>query len=189
MASQTDDQLMMEVRTGAVSQFAVLFERHHRALFRFFSLSAGSSTLAEDLTQEVFFRMLRFRETFQSGARFTPWMYQIARNVHFDHLRKRQHEMPLFDDREGRDFDAADPDASAERKLMRASDLATLRKALQRLPADKRELLVLCRWQNLTYEQIGEILQCDPAAVKSRVFRTMKLLGEIFHRLAGRQAS
>ncbi len=177
---------MMAVRGGAVDQLAVLFDRHHRSLFRFFSLTASSSALAEDLTQEVFFRMLRFRETFQSGARFTPWMYQIARNVHFDHLRKRQREMPLFEDREGRDIETADPGVSTERKLMRASDMATLRKALQRLPADKRELLVLCRWQNLTYEQIGEILQCDPAAVKSRVFRTMRLLSDTFHRLSGR---
>src|SRR5258708_3983389 len=180
---------MTQVCGGAVDQLAVLFERHHRALFRFFSLSGGSSSLAEDLTQEVFFRMLKFRETFQAGAKFSPWMYQIARNVHFDHLRKRQNEMPLYDEREGREMDAPDPGLSAERALMRHSDLAPLRRALQRLPADRRELLVLCRWQELSYEEIGEIFQCEPSAVKSRVFRTMRQLSDIFHRLSGRKAS
>lgn len=189
MTEYNDDQLMAQVKAGNTDQLAVLFDRHHRLLFRFFLHLCGSASLAEDLTQEVFFRMLRFRETFQSGARFTPWMYQIARNVHTDHLRKRQTETPLWDDRAERELDMPDHGVSAESRLMQAGDMVILRRALERLPADRRELLVLARYQQLKYEEIADILQCDVGAVKTRVFRAMRQLSEMFFRLSGRKAS
>jgi RNA polymerase sigma factor (sigma-70 family) len=189
VAAQPDDQLMNSVREGDTEPLADLFERHHRHLFRFFYHLCGSSTLAEDLTQEVFFRMLKFRGTFQKGGRFTPWMYQIARNVHVDHLRKKQTEMPLFDERADKEWEPEDQSRSPELKLLRGSDLATLRRALMRLPPERRELLVLSRWQNLRYEEIAEIVQVDVGVIKTRIFRTMKQLTEIFFRLSGRKAS
>lgn len=189
MAEHSDDQLMALVRSGDVSELAVLFERHHRLLHRFFLHLCGSSTVAEDLVQEVFFRMLKFRATFQTDGRFVPWMYQIARNVHVDHLRKKQTEMPLWDERGEREFDVSDTAMLPDARLARASDVAILRRALEKLPADRRELLVLCRYQNLKYEEIGQILQCDVGAVKTRVFRAMRQLSEIFFRMSGRKAS
>lgn len=180
---------MARVKGGEVSELAALFERHHRPLFRFFSHLCGSAALAEDLTQEVFFRLLRFRTTYQAAARFQPWLYQIARNVHVDQLRKKQNETPLFDEHSEREWEPADPGLSPESRMMRSGDLAVLRRALQRLPADKRELLVLSRWQNLKYEEIGEILECDAAVVKTRVFRAMRQLSDIYFRLSGRKAA
>jgi RNA polymerase sigma factor (sigma-70 family) len=189
VAAAHDDELMKRVHEGDTDSLAHLFDRHHRPLFRFFYHLCGSSGLAEDLTQEVFFRMLKFRATFQKDGRFTPWMYQIARNVHIDHTRRRQTEMPLYDDRTDKEFEPQEPGLSAEFNLLRSSDLAILRKALQRLPAERRELLVLSRWQNLRYEEIAAILQCEPGAVKTRVFRAMRQLSEIFFRMSGRKAS
>lgn len=189
MAAAHDDELMNRVREGDTDSLAHIFERHHRPLFRFFFHLCGSSGLAEDLTQEVFFRMLKFRGTFQKDARFTPWMYQIARNVHVDHMRRKQTEMPLYDDRMELDREPHDPGLTPELNMLRGSDLAILRKALMRLPAERRELLVLSRWQNLRYEEIAAIVQCEPAAVKTRVFRAMRQLSEIFFRMSGRKAS
>lgn len=189
MAAAHDDELMNRVRAGHTDSLAHLFERHHRQLFRFFHHLCGSSGLAEDLTQEVFFRMLKFRGTFQKDGRFTPWMYQIARNVHMDHVRRKQLETPLFDDRAEKEREFADPAMSAEVSLLRGHDLAILRKALLRLPPERRELLVLSRWQNLRYDEIAAIVECEPGAVKTRVFRAMRQLSEIFFRLSGRKAS
>lgn len=184
-----DDQLMEQVRSGDVEPLATLFDRHHRALFRFFWHLCGSGSLAEDLAQEVFFRMLKFRSTFQPGARFAPWMYQIARNVHVDHMRKRQNEMPLYDDRTEREWEPVDPGISPESRLLKAGDVAILRKALQRLPADRRELLILARYQDLKYEEIAEIVNCEVGAVKTRVFRAMRQLSDLFMGMSGRRAS
>ncbi len=179
---------MDQIREGGVSHLAALFDRHHRALFRFFWHLCRSRPLAEDLTQEVFFRMLKFRGTFQKGARFTPWMYQIARNVHTDHTRKHT-ELPFRDERGESEFEPVDPDLSVERRLLQASDVAMLRRAFDRLPADRKELLTLARYQNLKYEEIAAILQCEEGAVKTRVFRAMRQLSEMFFQLSGRRAS
>ncbi|MBL8178439.1 MAG: RNA polymerase sigma factor [Bryobacterales bacterium] len=189
MAAAHDDELMNRVREGDTDSLAHLFERHHRSLYRFFYQLCGSGGLAEDLTQEVFFRMLKFRATFQKDARFTPWMYQIARNVHVDHVRRKQAEVPLYQEHSEREFDPLDPGLGPELNLLRGADLAILRKALQRLPAERRELLVLSRWQNLRYDEIAAIVQCEPGAVKTRVFRAMRQLSDIFFRMSGRKAS
>ena len=88
--SENDEACMLRTAAGDTGGLSALFERHHRPLFGFFHRLSGSSGVADDLTQEVFFRMLKFRMTFREGMKFRPWMYQIARNVHNDHLRKRK---------------------------------------------------------------------------------------------------
>ena len=189
MADQQDDQIMNRVRDGDLESFAELFDRHHQSLYRFFYHLSGSGALAEDLTQEVFFRMLKFRASFQPGAKFAPWMYQIARNAHVDHLRKRRHEAPLFSgDSEGAwEFPSHAP--TAEMEMLKGHDLATLRRAMMQLSPERRELLVLSRWQNLRYQDIAQITGIEVGAVKARAFRAMKQLGEIFFQLQGRKAS
>ena len=83
---------MAEVRDGEVEKLGVLFERHHQPLFNFFVRQTGHREFSDDLVQEVFFRMLKYRHTFQPQNQFRSWMFQVARNVHFDALRKRQRE-------------------------------------------------------------------------------------------------
>src|SRR6185295_453488 len=96
--SETDENLMLSVREGEVAKLGMLFDRHHRSLFDFFARMTGSRTVAEDLVQDVFFRMLKYRETFRSDSRFKAWMFHIARNARFDYFKKRQAETPLPDD-------------------------------------------------------------------------------------------
>ena len=81
--------MMAEVSAGQVARLALLFERHHRALFRYFVSMNGDREQAEDLVQEVFFRMLRYRTSYDPAQSFTAWMYQIARNAGVDQVRKR----------------------------------------------------------------------------------------------------
>ena len=85
--------------------------------------------------------------------------------------------------------DLHDGGASAELELVKTSELALLRRAFQQLPPDKRELLVLSRWQNMPYNEIATILECEPGAVKTRVFRAMRQLSERFFQLSARPAS
>jgi RNA polymerase sigma factor (sigma-70 family) len=78
---------MQSVPKGDTGQLDPLFKRHYSPLFDFFCRMTGSRTLSEDLVQEVFFRILKYRETYRPGARFITWMYQIARNVRIDHFK------------------------------------------------------------------------------------------------------
>lgn len=91
----TDVQMMEDVRDGKVERLTVLFERHHVPLFNFFLRLTGSSSIGEDLVQDVFYRILNYRHTYKGQSKFTTWMYQIARNTHIDYLRKKKDELPL----------------------------------------------------------------------------------------------
>ena len=176
---------MQRVRDGDVDRLSILFERHQRALFQYFVHVSRERDLAEDLLQDVFFRMLKYRQTYSSEGRFVAWMFQIARNTYMDHRRKR----PVVEmaPPEAREF--TDPAPLADREVERGQEVALLRRALAALPEDKRELLMLSRFENLRYDEIAKILDCEVGAVKVRVFRAVKHLGQIYSRIAGRRAS
>jgi len=82
---------MLKVRDGDLGKLSFLFERYHRALFNFFLRSTGNRDLSEDLVQEVFLRILKYRHTFRPDSQFSAWMYHVARNAQIDHFRKHKH--------------------------------------------------------------------------------------------------
>jgi RNA polymerase sigma-70 factor (ECF subfamily) len=184
--AQADHLVMLAVRDGDVERIGVLFDRHHRMLFNFFLRLTANRGLSEDLVQDVFFRMLKYRQTFQTGTSFTSWMYQIARNAHIDQTRKRRLEVVPDDESWDK---VASMEADPQQRLEQAQEIRLLRRALDRLPIEKREVLVLSRFQNLKYSEIAEILGCEVGAVKVRVFRAIRELGEIFGELTGEKAS
>lgn len=184
-----DSLLMSRVRDGDVGTLAVLFERHHRALFQFFVRLTANREASEDLVQDVFFRILKYRETYQPGSQFTTWMYQIARNAHLDQVKKRKIELPLPDSGDEHGWELSSHEGSAEQKVSQREQVSLLRRALAALPEEKREVLVLSRFQHLRYEEIGKILRCDARTVKVRVFRAIRELGRHYFELAGEKAS
>lgn len=182
-----DNRLMERVRQGELAGLAALFERHHRPLFQYFNHLCGNPDLSRDLVQEVFFRMLKYKDSFQAGGSFPAWMYQIARHTHVDTMRKRRFEVIPG----GVDSPFPEPASREEApddRLSRRQQTELLRRALNRLPPEKREVLVLSRFQNLRYEQIAEILDCEVGTVKVRVFRAVRALGEIYSELARQRA-
>src|SRR5881394_1762313 len=96
--SETDENLMLAVRNGDVSKLGVLFDRHHRALFDFFVRMTGRRNVADDLVQDVFFRILKYRRTFRDESWFRAWMFHIARNARVDYYRSHRGDTALEDD-------------------------------------------------------------------------------------------
>jgi RNA polymerase sigma factor (sigma-70 family) len=174
--SVTDDALMSRVHEGDVQALAPLFDRHHAALLNYYLRTTGNRASSEDLVQDVFVRILKYRRTYRPGSRFLTWMYHIARHARVDYLRKRHGEIE-WDDAYAAPVLPGDPAESAQQRHWLAL-------ALQRLPDDKREVLVLSRFQGLRYEAIGQLLNCEPGAVKVRVHRAMRELREYFHQIA-----
>ena len=174
----SDGDLMLQVRRGNLAGLAELFERYHRALYRYFIHLSGDRDLSEDLAQETFFRVLKHRDTYDARRPFSPWMYQIARNLYMDQMRRRKLESipenldPAFHD-------------EADEKLGHEQELVLLRRALSRLPQEKREVLILSRFQNMKYEEIATVLGCEVGTVKTRVFRAMRALSETYRELSG----
>jgi RNA polymerase sigma-70 factor (ECF subfamily) len=187
-----DETLMAQVRGGDLRKLALLFERHHRALYNFFVHMTGSRDLSEDLVQEVFFRILRYRHTYDESRPFPAWLYQIARNVKLEGTKKRNRELrvvkPAREDGEIEREPAA-PEPGAEESLRKQQEIGLLRRALERLPDEKREVLVLSRFQNMAYDHIAQVLGCEVGAVKVRVYRAVRELGQIYMDLAGEKVS
>jgi RNA polymerase sigma-70 factor (ECF subfamily) len=184
--STTDHELMAAVARGDLARMSEIYQHRHRPLFRFFFRLTGRQTTAEDLVHEVFLRMIRYRHTYQSGDEFEAWMYRIARNVLVDQSKKHRLEAPAV---EGEMEAVASAHPSPFDAAMKQQDLAMLYRAMRDLPDDKRELLVLSRFQGLSYEQIGDIVGCETGTAKVRVFRAMKELGRIVSELRREKAS
>jgi len=185
----TDHENMEAVAGGDLGRMDAIYRNRHRALLHFFFRLTGLQATSEDLVHEVFLRMIRYRETYRgthADGGFESWMYRIARNALTDHARKHRNEAaPADGELETVPSGRPTPlEITAKRQ-----DFARLHRALRELPEEKRELLVLARFQDLSYERIGAILGCGAGTVKTRVFRAMKELGNIYTELCREKAS
>jgi RNA polymerase sigma-70 factor, ECF subfamily len=172
MNSVPDEDVMLQVRDGEVHMLGVLFDRYQAPLFNFYSKMTQDRTVSEDLVQEVFLRILRYRQTYRPGTAFRTWMYQIARNTRIDQVRKMRPESPL----------TSEPLAPtrASDNAERQQEAQLLQRALMQLPEDKREILVLSRFQELKYDEIARLLGCETGAVKVRIHRALQQLREVY---------
>lgn len=185
----TDNVLMAQVSAGELPKLAVLFERHHRALFRYFVSLNRDRELSEDLVQDVFFRILRYRASYDPAKAFTAWMYGIARRASLDRARERRAEVIGIEAATERCGEPASAAPGPEERAAKMQNLGLLERALELLPADKRELLVLSRFQEMKYEDIAAVLNCEVGAVKVRVYRAVRALEQIYCALEKEKAS
>lgn len=173
---------MIAVRRGDVGRLGELFDRYHVPLFDFLSRTTGDRGAAEDLVQDVFVRVLKYRATYRDEGSFEAWVYRIARNARADHFKRRRGGEPVG-------LDGLDPPAAApgpQQQLEARRDADRVRQALFQLDAEKRELLVLAKYRGLKYERIASILDIEVGAVKVRVHRAVK---ELRARLEDRSCS
>jgi RNA polymerase sigma factor (sigma-70 family) len=169
---------MLQVKAGQLDRMGLLFERYHRPLYGFFHHSTGNPAASEDLVQNVFYRMLKYRHTFTGEGEFRTWMYHLARNVLADAAKK---DKPAAHHQDIADWAEKLPGGSAaDAGLHQAQDVALLHQALGRLSAEQREVLVLSRFQELKYEQIAQLLDTTAGAVKVRAHRALGQLKNIY---------
>jgi len=173
--SLSDEELMSQVRSGVGEMLGVLFERYHVPLFNFFLKLTGDRAMSEDLVQDVFFRILKYRHSYRTDTAFRAWMYQIARNARLDHLRKRRPETSWEPE--------MSPAVAPVDTAQQGQEAVLLHHALMRISEDKREVLVLSRFQDLKYEEIAQLLGCEVGTVKTRVHRALQELRQVFHQL------
>ena len=177
---------MLKVKSGDVDRMGLLFERHHRPLFGFlYHMLGGSRASSEDLVQNVFYRMLKYRHTYSAEGEFRTWMYHLARNVLADHIRKNRHAVHHADVADVADVAETLPGGHlADAGLEQAQEAAQLHLALARLSPDHREVLVLSRFQELKYGEIAVLLNTTEGAVKVRAHRALQELKTVFQRIA-----
>ena len=176
---------MQEVRAGNIGKLEVLFDRHHRPLFRYFLHLTSNREASEDLVQDVFFRILKYRHTYQPEVSFRAWLYQIGRNAYLDQAGRRKPETALTGDA----AEAGSREILPDRQYQNKQEAMLLHRALAALPRDKREVLVMSRFLELKYDEIAAILKCEVGTVKVRVYRALRELGDRFFALGGERAS
>jgi RNA polymerase sigma-70 factor, ECF subfamily len=192
-AARSDGELIEEYRRGRALAFDELVRRYQEPLYGFLYRFTGDSALANDLFQETFLRFIQRLDEYEEDGRFKSWLYQVARNLAMDALRRRQLERGIFssppsahsDDTE-QDSDIQDGIAdplSAPDVLLENSELgARLTSAVATLPDDQREVVLLKYQGGLTFREIADITGVSINTVTGRMrYATEKLrkhLGE-----------
>ena len=177
----SDHELMLAVRDGELDALGELFERHHGPLYGFLVKLTGHRTAAEDIAQTVFQRMLKYRDTYRDDGSFTAWMYHLARRCASDHFRKSNAAPTATDPASLRDHADETPHAG-ERAAIR-DDHALLHFALGQLDRNDREVLLLSRFQELSFAEIATILECSVGAAKVRAHRALRELRDTYFQL------
>jgi|SRR5581483_5947832 len=185
MKSMEDEQIMRDVRAGEVGKLETLFDRHQKALLHYFLHVTGNRAASEDMVQEVFFRILKYRHTYQTESTFRAWMFQIARNVHIDQAGRHKAEVAMPE--ESASFSSSE--VSPDRQVQNKQEADLLHRALASLPEEKREVLIMSRFLDLKYEEIATVLKCEVGTVKVRVYRALRELGDRFFALRGERAA
>lgn len=157
------------VQDGDLSKMGLLYERHHRSLFGFFYRLTDSGSESEDLVQNVFYRLLKYRHAFKNEGKFVYWLYAVARNVSKDVYKKKDplmHSSELEDVQEKRR-----EDMNVEEMIMHVEQKNSLRMALSSLSEDQQEAIVLSKFQGMKYHEIAVIANCTESAIKARIRR------------------
>jgi RNA polymerase sigma-70 factor (ECF subfamily) len=172
---------MLAVRSGDLDCMGELFERHHGPLFGYLYKLTGDRMAAEDVTQTVFQRMLKYRHTYRDEGRFTAWMYHLGRRCATDHFRKSASAPQGMDPA---DIDARPDDSrGADEAAQRQDDHALLHRALGKLDRDDREVLLLSRLQELSFAEVAQVLECSVGAARVRAHRALRTLREHYLKL------
>ena len=174
-AEASDDALMLAWAGGDVAAFEALYGRHRQRLHRFLLRQLRDPGLADEVFQDTWQRVVAAGRDWRPDAAFATWLYRIARNRIADHWRARQHRPPAPVDAEERTGRVEDPDTPEQRMAALQRD-RELQQALDALPDEQREVVLLRLEQELTLEEIGDITGVGRETVKSRLRYAMDKL-------------
>ena len=179
----TDAEVMLELKAGNMDAFDVLLAKYRKPIVHFMFRMVHNQAVAEELAQEVFLRVYRSRETYRAEARFSTWLYRIATNLGVNHARDTRHErsastvyLDEADSETGTTPDVADMTASAETGLLRNERMEAIRKCVLALPERQKIAVLMHKYEDMDYKQIGEVLKLSESATKSLLFRAYQTL-------------
>jgi RNA polymerase sigma-70 factor (ECF subfamily) len=181
----SDADVMLRVKKGDESAFAYLVQKYRRPMVGFLYRLCHNPAAAEELAQEVFLRVYRSRSSYEASAKFSTWIYRIARNLAVNFARDTRHERTEVtvrldepDQETGTTPDLADKSLTAEEQILKRERLATIRGKVNALPERQRMAVILHKYQQMDYRQIADVLKLSESATKSLLFRAYETLRE-----------
>ena len=159
---------MAQVAEDNLDEVRVLFNRHHVHVYNFLYKMSGDKMLSEDLTQEVFYKVIKYRTSYNNGN-FISWLFTIARNSMNSHFTRNKQ---VHSDLETVKYRLGEEEKN--------EDYSHLHGALKQLDASDRELVVLHRFQGIKYQELAEMMDSTPGAVKTKMSRALKKLKNIY---------
>ncbi len=178
METTSDEQLMLAFKSGDARAFATLVSRHRGAVYNFILRYTGNQARAEDLLQETWLKVVRVEQEYQPKARFTTWVFTIARNLCVDSARKESYrKAESLDAPVGARATRAGPGRDGARRRARAGPRGAqrrgcgrcLQKALAGLPEEQREVFLLREYHGIAFKEIAEVTGVNENTVKSRM--------------------
>jgi RNA polymerase sigma-70 factor, ECF subfamily len=184
-AQLSDADIMLRVREGDDTGFSILIEKYRKQIVHFMFRMSRNQAVAEELAQEVFLRVYRSRQTYRAEAKFSTWLYRIATNLAVNHARDTKYErtaqnvyLDQPDPESGTTPDVADKALGAEQELVRDERMAAIRKHVMALPERQRTAVLMHKYQEMDYKEIGAVLKLSESATKSLLFRAYQTLRE-----------
>jgi len=181
----TDADVMLRVKSGDESAFSYLVQKYRRQMVSYMYRMCHNPAAAEELAQEVFLRVYRSRSSYEASAKFNTWLYRIATNLAVNHARDTRHERPENtvrldepDSETGTTLDLADGSLTAEEQIMRRERMAAIRQRVQGLPERQRMAVIMHKYQQMDYREIGEVMKLSESAIKSLLYRAYETLRE-----------
>ena len=179
-ALEQDARLMLRVREGDETSFALLLERHRKSVIHFLYRMVQNEAISEELAQEVFLRVYRSRETYEPSAKFTTWLFRISTHVALNWIRDRKKErnsqsldQPTAD---GMERQIEDRRPTTEEDMLRQVRLNEIRGAVEGLPEKQRAAVLMHKYEGFDYAHIAKALNSSESAIKSLLFRAYESL-------------
>jgi RNA polymerase sigma-70 factor (ECF subfamily) len=175
--ADADEDLMVRYQQGEVRAFEVLLGRHRKAVFNFILRYVGDKETAEDLLQETFMRVIKGADAYKRQAKFTTWLYTIARNLCVDQTRRRKHrkhaslDAPMAaDDDSGTLLDVIPSgEMASDRKSVNKQLYQRLQGAIGALSEEQREVFLMREFLDMPFKQIADVVGVPENTVKSRM--------------------
>jgi RNA polymerase sigma factor (sigma-70 family) len=170
-----DEIIMQHVKDGNLAEMSVLFERYHLRIYNFFLRLTMKKEISQDLTQNLFYRMIKYKHTYKNEYCVKSWIYQMARNLHADYSRQQKKSDELFMKTDAYQVEVTDDNSSYQEE-----DYERLERAIAGLSDEQKEILVLSRYQGLKYEEISAMTSQSVSAIKVAMYRAIKQLRGIY---------
>jgi RNA polymerase sigma-70 factor, ECF subfamily len=175
-----DEAIMLLVSKDDLSKAALLFDRYNVMIYNYYMRNTLNKMISQDLTQNVFHRIIKYRKSFREEYNFKPWIFRIARNVLIDHAKE---EKKYYGDEINDDKTLDSFHENYLEKTEKSEREKILHNALNKLDDDDKEILILSKFQQIKYKEIAQIMNLTESAIKVKVHRAIKKLRETYFQL------